>query len=309
MSQKTSIRRPFFLLGLCAGVLSEIAYGTNGLFVLPLCDPRYGRGFSVEAVLVIRYALAALILGLGLPLLGRPLAVRKREIGLLLASGALFSLSSLTLYASYPLLGVGLASTLLFVYPVMVAAMMAALGEKPGTGTLLGIVLALAGVAILGIDGDGKSSLLGFLLIFLSALTIAVYMVLVRVSALKDIPGDRICFYNLLTGIPLYIALLSFRGGIPSALSALRTIDATGVACLVLVAIVPTIISIAGMAVSIQYLGAIPAAILGALEPLTAVVIGILVFGEPLTLRLILGFALILASVLLTVIPAKRLSP
>lgn len=294
--------RHLALLGLLAGIVSEAAYGTNGLFVLPLCDPRYGRGFSVEAVLVFRYALAALILGCGLPLLGRSLAIRRREAGLLLGSGILYSLSAHTLYASYEPLGVGLASTLLFVYPVMVAAMMAFFGERPGPGTLLGIVLSLAGVAALSLDGEAKSSLLGFLLVFISALTIALYMVLVRVTALKDIPGDRICFYNLLTGIPLFAALLWFRGGVPGTVSALRAIDATGAACLVLIAIVPTIVAIAGLAVSIQYLGAVPAAILGALEPLTAVLIGVLVFGEPLTARLVLGFALILAAVTATVL-------
>jgi drug/metabolite transporter (DMT)-like permease len=56
------------------------------------------------------------------------------------------------------------------------------------------------------------------------------------------------------------------------------------------------------MVYAAKYLGSTPTAILGALEPTTAVLIGVLVFSEPFTLRLLFGIVLILAAVVLVVL-------
>ncbi len=66
--------------------------------------------------------------------------------------------------------------------------------------------------------------------------------------------------------------------------------------------LVPTVLSLVLMTVSVRELGATPTAIIGALEPLTAVAIGVLVFSESLTLRLVLGIIIILFAVILVVV-------
>ena len=75
-----------------------------------------------------------------------------------------------------------------------------------------------------------------------------------------------------------------------------------------MLALVPTVISLVMMVIAVQLIGSTPTAIMGALEPLTAVVIGITVFGESFTMRLAAGIALILAAVIL-IIAGRSLSP
>ena len=66
--------------------------------------------------------------------------------------------------------------------------------------------------------------------------------------------------------------------------------------------LVPTVLSLVLMTIAVHEVGATPTAIMGALEPLTAVAIGVMVFGESLTLRLVIGIVLILFAVLLIVL-------
>jgi drug/metabolite transporter (DMT)-like permease len=56
------------------------------------------------------------------------------------------------------------------------------------------------------------------------------------------------------------------------------------------------------MTIAVHEVGATPTAIMGALEPLTAVAIGVLVFGELFTIKLAVGIVLILSAVLLIVL-------
>ena len=102
-------------------------------------------------------------------------------------------------------------------------------------------------------------------------------------------------------GIPLFLIRLDFGATLqwPETLS--------GWGCAIALAFFPTILSLLLMTVSIRIIGATKTAILGALEPVTAVAVGILVFGEQLTLRLALGILVILAAVTV-VVSGKQLS-
>ena len=71
-------------------------------------------------------------------------------------------------------------------------------------------------------------------------------------------------------------------------------------------AVVPAIMALVMMVYAAKYIGSTPTAILGALEPLTAVLIGIFLFGDLFSLRLLIGIVLILASVTLVVLSKAR---
>ena len=66
-------------------------------------------------------------------------------------------------------------------------------------------------------------------------------------------------------------------------------------------AALPTAVSLLCTTQAIHYIGSTPTAILGALEPVTAVFFGVVIFHEELTARLGLGIALILVAVTLIV--------
>ena len=107
--------------GFTYGAVAAASYGLNPLFTLPL----YKAGMLVDSVLFYRYFFACLLLGIMMKIQGESFAIKKSEILSLAAMGLLFSSSSLFLFISYNYMDAGIASTILFVYPVLVALIMA----------------------------------------------------------------------------------------------------------------------------------------------------------------------------------------
>ena len=157
------------VIGYLLGALAEISYGTNPLFALPL----YQAGMDPDSVLFFRYLFAIPIIGVMLKVRGRGFAVRRAELPPLVMLGLLVAVSSLTLFESYNYMDVGIASTLLFVYPVIVALIMTLMfKERLAVQTVVSIGGALVGIALLSI-GEGGMALsgTGTALVFGSALS------------------------------------------------------------------------------------------------------------------------------------------
>lgn len=212
--------------------------------------------------------------------------------------------SSATLYISFNHMDVGIASTLLFVYPVMVAVIMAAFfREKVTAATVISILLSLAGISLLNKSGDGSSlSILGVTLVMLSSLSYAIYIVVVNKSNLR-LSSVKLTFYVLLFGlIPILGVTFATGGTLQMLVTPRQWIYATQLA------LMPTVLSLVLMVVAVHDIGSTPTAILGAIEPITAVAIGVVCFGEAFTPRLAAGIVLILTAVLL-IIGGKHLSP
>ena len=281
--------------GYIIGSIAAATYGLNPLFALPL----YGVGLDPDSVLFFRYLFSLPILALMIKLRGRNFKLQRKEILPVALMGFLFAISSLTLFQSYNHMAAGIASTLLFVYPIMVALIMAVcFKEKLTWTTALCIVLALSGIALLyrGEDGD-TLSLVGVALVMISSLSYAIYIVSVNRPILKNIATLKLMFYGLAFGMLIFLVRLDFG----QTLKLVPSDQWYLWGALIALAIFPTVISLGCTTLAIQYIGSTPAAILGALEPLTAVVIGVLVFGEPLTPRLLCGIVLIVAAVTLVV--------
>ena len=168
--------------------------------------------------------------------------------------------------------------------------------ERVTAATVFSIALACGGIGLLYKGGDGATlSLVGVLLVFLSALAYAVYIVGVNRSSLKNLSTEKLTFYSLLFGSLVYVVRL--RGGadlqaIPSPLMWVNAVS---------LALFPTIVSLVTMAGAIRRIGSTPTAILGALEPVTALFFGVVVFGEQFTLRIGVGVSLILVAVTLII--------
>ena len=279
--------------GFIYSILGAMTYGMNPLFALPM----YNKGFGAEDVLFYRYLLSCVILA-GLVLW------RKKSFRLpgklvfpAIAGGLLCGSSSASLYLSYNEMDAGIASTLLFVYPVMVAVMMTAFfKEKLSWQTTLGLLGALAGIAILYRGGDGATlDTYGVILTMISAFTYAVYMVMLKTTDLGKLPADVLIFYVMAGGIPIFLVYSLFCDGIQ------LPVTASAWSCALALALFPTVISFLLMTLGIRYIGATRASILGALEPVTAVVFGIMIYGEAFTFRLCLGTVVIIAAVTLVV--------
>lgn len=252
--------------------------------------------------------------------------VSRGELSTLIALGLLFVISSLTLYCSFLYMDSGVACSLLFVYPVMTAVLMAMLyGEKITKATAAAIALSLVGVLLL-YKGDGETvlSTVGVLLVMVSALSYALYIIVAnRASAPEsgleashnrfskylphratihrlDMSAMKLSFYVL---IVCAVSMVLFSLTSPERhLMPLATGREWGYS--LMLAIVPTVFSLVSMGIAVRIIGSTPTAIMGALEPLTAVVIGLTVFHEALTVNLVAGILLILTAVI-TIILSK----
>lgn len=281
--------------GIICGIVAAITYGMNPLGALNL----YRDGINVHSVLFYRYGLAVVILA-GLVLLGKEtFRIGLREGLVCFALGAVFATSSLSLFTSFHYMDAGIACTILFIYPVMVAVIMALFfRERITIVSALSIVMSLGGIGLLYKDGDGLSlSTAGVLLVVLSALTYAIYIVTVNKAGLR-LPPVKLTFFVMLFGVLTVVIHSLFRE--EHHIQLLTTLPQWLWA--LMLAVVPTVISLVLMVVAVENVGSTPTAIMGALEPVTAVVVGVMVFNEDFTLRIASGMVLILIAVSLIIV-------
>ena len=276
--------------GYLLAAIAAASYGLNPTFALPL----YADGMNPDSVLLLRYGFAIPIVAAMILLRGRSFRIGKGSILPLAALGVLMSLSSLTLFMSYKHMAAGIASSILFVYPIMVAVIMSIFfKEKMTMQTILCILLATCGIMMLYRTSDGETlSLVGTLLAIGSALAYALYLVGVNHKKVACIATLTVTFWVLCFGVLLFAGRLQC-GAEPLTLPSAwyLWLDAFALAA------IPTTISLVCTTAAIQAIGSTPTAILGAIEPVTAVIMGILLFHEGMTGREAFGIAMILVSV------------
>ena len=295
----SSTQRRNALAGIVCGILSAVCYGTNPFGALPL----YQEGENTSSVLFFRFFVAATLLGALLVVRRFSFAVTRPQLRVLAMLGMLFAGSSITYYQSFHFMDAGIASTILFVYPVMVAGIMAlCFHERLARVTIVAVALALAGIVLLYQGPAGATlSTLGVILCVLSSAFYAVYIVVIKQDKLDGVPSLLITFYAMLFCM---LCLLAYSFTSPELHlmlpTSMRAWFYTG-----WLGLVPTVLSLELMTIAVKHVGPTPTASMGALEPLTAVAIGVMVFGESLTTRVVLGIVLILAGVMLIVLPKQ----
>jgi drug/metabolite transporter (DMT)-like permease len=290
------------LKGYLWGAIGGATYGMNPLFTLPM----YQEGISPDSVLFFRYLFAIPILALIMKLNHVDFKIKHQEIPPLVLMGIMFALCSLTLFQSYHYMDAGIASTILFLYPIIVALIMTFIfKEKLSFITIICLLMATAGIALL-YKGEGGStlSLTGTLLVIISALTYAIYIVGVNRSRLKNMNTIKVTFYVLLFGWSLFAIRSLFEGGIQTPPADKWYLWGN----LLALGLLPTAISLLTTTIAIQLIGSTPTAILGALEPATAIFFGITVFNETLTIRETCGLALIIIAVCMVVVARDKRS-
>lgn len=277
------------LKGYLLAALAAATYGTNPAFAVPL----YDMGMTPTSVLLLRY-------WLGLPILlammlqrGHTLTLSRGEIMPVVVLGVLMALSSLGLFESYAYMNAGVASTLLFMYPVLVAVMMSFFfHEKFRVTTGFCLVVMAAGLLMMvKTDGDASVSMTGFLFVLLSSLTYALYLVMTNISTrIRTIPTLKLLFYQLMAGSVVFLIML--MAGQPFTLPS----QAVGWVYLMALAILPTVISLWCTTVAIHIIGSTPTAIFGALEPVTAVLLSVLLLGQNMSANEMMGGMLIIVA-------------
>lgn len=280
--------------GYLNSIIAAVSYGTNPLFALPM----YKLGMNVNSILFYRYFIAVIIYGCSITLFKKVnLKVTIKEFICLLFVSFLFAISSITLFQAFKYLDSGITCTILFIYPVIVAFISSIFYKEKLTKTLiLALLIIFLGVFVLN---GGISCVLnpfGVVLALSSALSYAFYAVFVKyLKPIKHLKYEVLSFYVML--ITAFVFMLNLR-----FCTQLQPInDWRVLACTLALAIFPTIISLETMNVAIRLIGPTIAAMLGALEPITAIFFGILFFNEVLTFNSIIGIVLIILGVFITI--------
>ncbi len=282
--------------GYILAALAAAFYGTNPIFAVPL----YGTGMNPVSVLLFRYLLGIPLLAAIVIFRSERLLPRAREVFPVALLGIIMGMSSLTLYEAYTCMDAGVASTLLFMYPILTSLLMSLFfHEKFRLSTGICLLMMGAGLYLLmdPAQQDAGIGMKGFVLIFVSSLLYAVYLVMIKVSkVLPYIPAVQSLLYQLLSGGLVFLAAVAAGDSLvlPGTL-----FDWGNLAAL---AIFPTVLSLLFTIRAIRRIGPTPTAIFGALEPITAVALSILFLGENPTLREFAGGALIVLSTLLAVV-------
>ena len=288
------------IIGYPAGIITGITYGLNPLFAKPLMN----AGASTEAILFFRYGIAVILLGAYLLLKKENFRITLKQAGVLLSLGLLYTASSTFLFEAYKYIASGLATTLVFLFPAMVAIIMVFLKVVPSWPVWLSIAATFAGVMIMtGGAGAEKVNPLGVWFSIASAFVYALFIVIInRSKVISSIPNSLLTFYALLTGTFFFIGRCLFSGADLTA-----GLDGGMAWCnLIGLAVLPTIVSTASLAVATRNIGATKASVLGVFEPITAILVGTLVFGEALTPNIIAGILISIVAVTFMIMLTKR---
>ena len=288
------------IIGYPAGIVTGITYGLNPLFAKPLMN----NGASTEAILFFRYGIAVVLLGAYLLLKKESFRINLRQAGVLLGLGLLYTASSAFLFEAYKYIASGLATTLVFLFPVMVAIIMVFLKVVPSWPVWLSIATTFAGVMIMT-GGTGTEAIdpTGIWFSIASAFVYALFIVIInRSKAISSIPNSLLTFYALSVGTVFFLTRCGLSGA-----ELLTGLDGgMAWANLLGLAILPTIVSTASLAIATRNIGATKASVLGVFEPITAILVGTLVFGEELTPNIIAGILISIVAVSFMIMLTKR---
>ena len=284
------------LNGFLYGIISSASFGLIPLFAIPAMQ----HGMDFMNVISYRFLFATISLAVLLKIRKVSFGIQKSDLPTLLLLSFFYIISSVFLLWGYKFMPSGVATTIHFMYPVVTTViMMLFFREKNSVARTLAILMAIAGVYSLSYsDSEGETDLLGVVIVLISAVGYALYLVAVGQRKNQSLKGLKLTFYVFLFSTIILLAGMLSTGNmhpIP---------DYTTAGNLLLLAIIPTIVSNLTLIEAIKYIGATRTSVLGAMEPVTAVVVGIAVFGETFTVSIAIGIMLIVSAV--TIIILKK---
>ena len=277
------------------GLLSSASFGLIPLFTIPAMQ----AGMQFESILFYRFLFACMALGGILLINGQSFRISRRDIPSLLLLAILYLMSAVFLFWGYKFMAIGVATTIHFMYPVLTTlVMMLFFKEKKSGWRIAAIASAVIGVYFLsgGNTETGSFSFFGLFIVLLSALGYALYLVTMSQLKIGRMKGLLLTFYVFLFG-----GIFRFIG--TSSISHLQPIREWHTAGnLILLALIPTVVSNLALVRAVKSIGSTLTSVLGAMEPVTAVCVGIFLFGEAFTTSIGVGIALIIVAVMVIIL-------
>ena len=246
---------------------------------------------------LFRAVLAASLIGIFLLVTGQKIPVRslKKELLLLMCSGASMAVNWILLFEAYKYTTVAIATLSYYFAPVLVTVASAVLfREKLTKKQIFCFIMSTVGLIIVtGITdlGSGSNNSVGILFGLGAAVLYAACILLNK--SIKGVGGIQRTFLQFLAAIAVMIPYVAFSGGV--SLAAMTTL---GWGCLLIVGLIHTGITYCMYFTAVEHIPGQELAILSYIDPLVAVIIGVAVLGEPLTLPQLIGGLMILGFTL-----------
>lgn len=305
MSQKAPSTTPMHVknqatAGFIVGLLAAVCYGFIPFFTLPIKEQGSADYLSDPCILFYRFGFAAILLGLIMLVQRKSFRITRGELVTLTYLAFISDGSALFLIDGYNYMSSGVATTLHFMYPVVTAIiMMAFYNEARRFSTIFAVVMAVAGVGVLSWDPSGQTSVRGIVIVLISAVCYALYIIRVNRSRAATMDSSKLVFYVLFLGALIFGAEALRQDTFKVITSATQWTH------LIALAVICTFVTNLALVFSVKRIGSTMASVLGALEPLTAVLIGCLVFDEAFTVQVGIGIVLIIPAVI-TIIWTRR---
>lgn len=278
--------------GIVCAVLSSSTFGFAPFFTLMLL----AGGLSPFGLLFYRWGVASLALGVFGFAAGQNFRIGWRDLRTICLLGAARAMTSLSLVVAYRSISTGVASSIHFLYPLAVACGMALFfRERISWRVVAAIVVSLLGAVLLSADDlrtGGEDAAAGIGAACVSVLCYSGYMIGVRKTRAARIDSAALTFYVTAFGALLFGCCgVAFDGGIQLVTGWKMWL------CVLGIALPATAISNITLVQAIKYIGPTLTSLFGAMEPLTAMVVGVLAFGESFTWMTAAGMVLVIAAV------------
>jgi drug/metabolite transporter (DMT)-like permease len=259
-------------------------------------------GIGSPTILFYRFALAAVIMAIIMLAGGYSFAIRREVVGRVILLAMLYAATAVLLLESYKYIPSGIATTIHFLYPLAVTLIMSWFyGEQTSIATYIALATSIIGVLLLAWGShDVGDFRIGVLLVLGTVVTYALYIVGVMKSRASKIDSVILTLYVLLIGAMLFFIYAILTSGIEPIHGYVEWRD------LIMVALLCTVISDYTLILAIKNIGSTMASILGSMEPMTAVIIGVLYFGERFDMVSIAGVILIIIAVVMVIVQGGR---
>ena len=288
-------------LGLINGIISGISFGLIPLFSIPVI----AAGMGYVSILVYRFLFGSLAM-LGMLLLKKTdLRVSLSELCRIAILSLFYIGTALATLECYHYLSSGIATALVYTDPIWCAIIgLIFLGDRFSLKLTSSCLFATLGVMMMtGVfTEDGTFSALGLFWGLLSGLSYALYLIFVPRLRLKRIPSLKLTFYVFFIGMLILAAYAILKEGNIEIVT-----NPTCWTNLILLGLIPTALSNICVTMSLRLVDSTIVAILGAFEPLTAMVIGIVILGDSWSIMSLGGtFLILLAVAMLTILPKNN---
>lgn len=285
--------------GITLAIISSSTFGMIALFSIPLME----EGLGIGSILFYRFLISSIVMGAICLYRKQSFMITKQQFIPLIFLGMLYATTSLLLIHSYEWVPSGIVTTIHFLYPVLVSAIMVVFFKERGSWILfIAAVMSLIGVVFLCWSDTANIHLVGLITASLTILTYALYIVGVNQTKTgQQMQAEPLTFYILFFSTVMFLGYALMTEGIQpiSSVSAFARLSA--------LAVLSTVISDLTLVLAIKYIGSTITSILGSMEPLVAVFIGVLYFSEAFTGYTFLGIILIIFGVYLVIRQSARL--